>query len=76
MNKLVQISFVSLEELVSMWGVEDMEGFRDGCWERIKEIASRQTKVKKKKTKDRVKGLKELEVLLEEIDNKNYFRKE
>lgn len=41
---------ISLAELISLWGIDDIEGFRDGCWDRIEELSQRK-KPKKKEIK-------------------------
>lgn len=46
-NKIVKKE-ISLEELVSLWGVDDIEGFRDGCWRRIEEQSKQKGKKYKK----------------------------
>lgn len=44
-------SEISLAELISLWGVNDIEGFRDGCWDRIEELSQRR-KPKKKQVEE------------------------
>jgi hypothetical protein len=51
---------ISLEELISLWGVEDIVGFRNGCKNRIEEIINKKIKVaasakENKKSKKRTK---------------------
>lgn len=39
-NKKVKIE-ISLEELLSLFGIQNIEKFRDGCWKRIEELSLR-----------------------------------
>jgi Zn finger protein HypA/HybF involved in hydrogenase expression len=36
-----QVKEISLKELIALWGVEDIDGFRNGCRRRIKEIVKK-----------------------------------
>ena len=61
------VSEISLAELISLWGIEDIEGFRDGCWDRIEELSLR----KKPKKKEKLKPIDELTKTVEKYKEDN-----
>ena len=62
---------ISLEELISLWGVENIEAFRDGCWNRIEELSVR----KKPKKKQESKTIDDLTKEIEKHKSNNDFDK-
>lgn len=40
---------ISLQELIALWGVEDIKGFREGCRKRIQEIVDKKLKAEEKR---------------------------
>lgn len=51
---------ISLAELIEFWGVHDIEGFRDGCWNRIEELSRQKTKSKSKSKKTNVQVMQDI----------------
>lgn len=54
------IKDISLEELISLWGVEDIDGFRKGCRRRIQEKVDNKLKLTKSKEMKKQKNQLEL----------------
>lgn len=52
---------ISLEELIALWGVEDIKGFRAGCRRRINEIVQKKLQSEKKRTSSQRKVKKKQE---------------
>ena len=47
---------ISLQELISLWSIEDLDGFRKGCRRRINEIVAKKLKSENKRiSKDKLK---------------------
>jgi len=70
------IKDISLKELISLWGVEDIKGFREGCKRRIQEIIDKKTITQKKTECNLIletinKNLKDIELNLSNKLNKN-----